>query len=170
MRIIEAGGSKLWGAAFDSFIPVSSNPLSKVPRMTRLMPKRFMSLHFVRQCDLCRQETIELQDLQMLHRTRDRLTTQRTGLINHIRGLLGEYGVVMPVGAFDFEKISVMRSLMPSYLNWRRKTSKRSSPNSNCWTRASSQSTVSLLKSAGKTNGASAWQLCLVWDRWLPLL
>lgn len=40
----------------------------------------------------------------MLHRTRDRLITQRTGLINHIRGLLGEYGVVIPVGAFRFRK------------------------------------------------------------------
>jgi transposase len=49
-------------------------------------------------------KTIEQQDLQMLHRTRDRLITQRTGLINHIRGLLGEYGVVIPVGAFRFRK------------------------------------------------------------------
>ena len=40
----------------------------------------------------------------MMHRTRDRLITQRTGLINHIRGLLGEYGVVIPVGAFRFRK------------------------------------------------------------------
>lgn len=49
-------------------------------------------------------KTTEQQDLQMLHRTRDRLITQRTGLINHIRGLLGEYGVVIPVGAFRFRK------------------------------------------------------------------
>jgi transposase len=49
-------------------------------------------------------KTTEQQDLQMLHRTRDRLIAQRTGLINHIRGLLGEYGVVIPVGAFRFRK------------------------------------------------------------------
>ena len=49
-------------------------------------------------------KTTEQQDLQMLHRTRDRLITQRTGLINHIRGLLGEYGVVIPVGAVRFRK------------------------------------------------------------------
>ena len=48
VRIIEAGSSKLWGAAFDTFIPVSLNPLSKVPRMTRLMPKRFIRLQIVR--------------------------------------------------------------------------------------------------------------------------
>ena len=47
-------------------------------------------------------KTTEQQDLQMIHRTRDRLITQRTALINHIRGLLAEYGVVMPVGAFRF--------------------------------------------------------------------
>lgn len=47
-------------------------------------------------------KTTEQQDLQMLHRTRDRLITQRTALINHIRGLLAEYGVVIPVGAFRF--------------------------------------------------------------------
>ncbi|MEO3416125.1 IS110 family transposase [Roseovarius sp. CAU 1744] len=49
-------------------------------------------------------KTTEQQDLQMLHRTRDRLITQRTGLINHIRGLLGEYGVVIPAGAFRSRK------------------------------------------------------------------
>ncbi|MGE0182060.1 MAG: IS110 family transposase [Parvularculaceae bacterium] len=49
-------------------------------------------------------KTTEQQDLQMIHRTRDRLITQRTALINHIRGLLGEYGVVIPVGAFRFRK------------------------------------------------------------------
>ena len=49
-------------------------------------------------------KTTEQQDLQMLHRTRDRLITQRTALINHVRGLLAEYGVVIPVGAFRFRK------------------------------------------------------------------
>jgi transposase len=49
-------------------------------------------------------KTTEQQDLQMPHRTRDRLITQRTGLINHIRGLLGEYSAVIPVGAFRFRK------------------------------------------------------------------
>lgn len=49
-------------------------------------------------------KSTEQQDLQMLHRTRDRLITQRTGLINHIRGLLGEQGVVIPVGTVRFRK------------------------------------------------------------------
>ena len=47
-------------------------------------------------------KSVEQQDLQSLHRTRDRLITQRTALINHIRGLLAEYGIVLPKGACQF--------------------------------------------------------------------
>ena len=39
------------------------------------------------------------QDLQSLHRVRDRLVAQRTSLINHLRGLLAEYGLIFPKGA-----------------------------------------------------------------------
>ena len=42
------------------------------------------------------------QDLQSLHRARDRLICQRTALINHTRGLLAEYGVVLPQGPERF--------------------------------------------------------------------
>src|SRR5271154_3651143 len=44
----------------------------------------------------------EQQDLQSLHRARDRLICQRTALINHTRGLLAEYGIVLPQGAWRF--------------------------------------------------------------------
>lgn len=44
-------------------------------------------------------KTITQQDLQALHRVRDRLVGQRTALINQTRGLLGEYGIVLPKGA-----------------------------------------------------------------------
>ena len=47
-------------------------------------------------------KSVEQQDLQALHRTRDRLVVQRTALINHTRGLLAEYGIVMPAGASRF--------------------------------------------------------------------
>ena len=47
-------------------------------------------------------KSVDQQDLQALHRTRDRLIVQRTALINHTRGLLAEYGVVMPAGASRF--------------------------------------------------------------------
>lgn len=47
-------------------------------------------------------KSVQQQDLQALHRTRDRLIVQRTALINHTRGLLAEYGIVMPTGASRF--------------------------------------------------------------------
>ena len=38
------------------------------------------------------------QDIQMVHRIRSRLVADRTALINQIRGLLGEYGIVFGQG------------------------------------------------------------------------
>lgn len=43
-------------------------------------------------------KTDEQQDIQSLHRVRQRLLKQRTALSNEIRGLLMEYGVVLPKG------------------------------------------------------------------------
>jgi len=40
-------------------------------------------------------KTVEQQDMLALHRVRERLVAQRTSLINQIRGLLQEYGVVL---------------------------------------------------------------------------
>src|SRR6266850_4918704 len=45
---------------------------------------------------------VEPQDLQALHRVRERLVKARTALINEIRGLLGEYGIVLPKGITQF--------------------------------------------------------------------
>jgi transposase len=47
-------------------------------------------------------KTMDQQSLQSLHRVRDRLVHARTSLINHMRGLLAEYGVVLPRGAKRF--------------------------------------------------------------------
>jgi transposase len=41
---------------------------------------------------------IEQQDLQGLHRIRQSVVKQRTALSNQIRGLLGEYGIVVAKG------------------------------------------------------------------------
>jgi transposase len=40
-------------------------------------------------------------DIQSLHRARDRLVGQRTALINQIRGVLMERGIVVPQGLSD---------------------------------------------------------------------
>jgi transposase len=47
-------------------------------------------------------KSLEYQDLQSLHRIRDRLVHSRTSLINHTQGLLAEYGVALPQGAKRF--------------------------------------------------------------------
>jgi transposase len=44
----------------------------------------------------------EQQDLQSLHRARERVVCARTALINHMRRLLCEYVVILPQGAWRF--------------------------------------------------------------------
>ena len=53
---------------------------------------------------------LEQQDLQALHRVRERLVKARTALVNEIRGLLSEYGIVLPQGMTKF-RTSVVRQL-----------------------------------------------------------
>ena len=50
------------------------------------------------------------QELQMLHRSRERVVKQRTALVNEIRGFLYELGIVLPQG------ISQVRSKLSSVL------------------------------------------------------
>jgi transposase len=45
------------------------------------------------------------QDLQALHRIRERLVKARTALINEIRGLLMEYGIILPKGVAKFRQV-----------------------------------------------------------------
>ena len=49
---------------------------------------------------------VEQQDLQALHRIRERLITARTALVNAIRGLLNEYGIVLP------QRLAKLRALI----------------------------------------------------------
>jgi transposase len=55
-------------------------------------------------------KTTEQQALLMVHRIRERLKSERTALINQVRGLLAEFGLVMPQGA------SALRRLLPGIL------------------------------------------------------
>jgi transposase len=50
---------------------------------------------------------IEQQDLQALHRIRERLITARTALVNEIRGLLSEYGMGLPQSIAKFRAMIV---------------------------------------------------------------
>lgn len=47
-------------------------------------------------------KAIDQQDIQALHRVRERLMKARTALINETRGLLHEYGIVLPKGVTTF--------------------------------------------------------------------
>jgi transposase len=47
-------------------------------------------------------KTVEQQDIQVLHRIRDRYVARRTGLVNQCRGLLAEYGIIAPQGLAPF--------------------------------------------------------------------
>jgi transposase len=49
-------------------------------------------------------KSVDQQDLQALHRVRERLMKARTALINETRGLLHEYGSIVPQGASTFRK------------------------------------------------------------------
>jgi transposase len=50
---------------------------------------------------------IAQQDLQALHRIRERLMKARTALVNEIRGLLSEYGIVLPQSIAKFRALIV---------------------------------------------------------------
>jgi len=52
-------------------------------------------------------KSVEQQDIQSLHRVRSRLVSSRTQLGNQIRGLLSEYGIVLP------EHVSQLRRGLP---------------------------------------------------------
>jgi transposase len=47
---------------------------------------------------------IEQQDLQALHRVRERLVKHRTAVVHQVRGLLLEYGIVIPQGIARLRK------------------------------------------------------------------
>ena len=49
-------------------------------------------------------KSIEQQDIQALHRIRSGLIQRRTALVNQIRGLLGEYGIIIPQGITHVRK------------------------------------------------------------------
>lgn len=49
-------------------------------------------------------KSVEQQDMQAIHRVRSRLVKQRTALVNQIRGLLAEYGIVVAQGIRHIRK------------------------------------------------------------------
>src|SRR5207248_9027766 len=50
---------------------------------------------------------VDQQDIQALHRVRERLISERTALVNEVHGLLHEYGIVIPKGVAKFRQAVV---------------------------------------------------------------
>lgn len=55
-------------------------------------------------------KAVEQQDIQNFHRQRERLKRERTALVNQIRGLLAEYGIVINKG------VAAVREALPDLL------------------------------------------------------
>jgi len=55
-------------------------------------------------------KSVVQQDIQAMHRVRSELVAQRTAKANQIRGLVGEYGVIAPVG------LAKLRQALPMWL------------------------------------------------------
>lgn len=55
-------------------------------------------------------KSVEQEDIQAVHRIRTRLIAERTALVNQIRGLLAEFGIVIPQG------INKIRRALPEIL------------------------------------------------------
>jgi transposase len=54
-------------------------------------------------------KAVDQQDVQALHRVRERLIGARTALVNEIHGLLHEYGIVVPKGVSKFRQTVVSK-------------------------------------------------------------
>ncbi len=50
---------------------------------------------------------VDQQDIQALHRVRERLIGERTALVHEVHGLMHEYGMVMPKGVSKFRQAVV---------------------------------------------------------------
>ncbi|WP_233420970.1 IS110 family transposase [Xenorhabdus nematophila] len=68
------------------------------------MPPRLWKQTVARECVNVPEKTQEQQDIQCLHRVRQRLMKNRTALINQIRGLGLEYGIAIPESAHKVEQ------------------------------------------------------------------
>lgn len=67
-------------------------------------------------------KTIEQQDLQSLHRIRSLLVQERTALANQIRGLLSEYGLIIPQGIHNITK--TLPNILPDFVTCTKKSLK----------------------------------------------
>lgn len=53
-------------------------------------------------------KTVNQQDIQAMHRIRSELIKQRTAKANQIRGLVGEYGIIAPIGLVSLRRACII--------------------------------------------------------------
>jgi len=112
-----SGGAHFWAREF-----------SKLGHTVKLMPPQFVKPYVQSQKNdpndavgICEavgrprmrgvpMKSVTQQDVQALHRIRERQITARTALLNQIRGLLAEYGIVIP------QRASQVRHKLPFIL------------------------------------------------------
>jgi transposase len=112
-----SGGAHYW-----------ARELTKLGHMVKLMSPQFVRPYVQRQkndandaagiCEAVSRpqmrfvpiKSVEQQDMQALHRIRERQIKARTALVNQIRGLLAEYGIVIPQG------VAKVRQALPALL------------------------------------------------------
>ena len=84
------------------FVKTNKNDLNDAEAICEAVQRP--NMHFVSE------KSIEHQDIQSVHRIRQRLVRARTALANEMRGLLSEYGIILGQG------IKVLRKRLPEIL------------------------------------------------------
>lgn len=105
------GSSNYWGKKFEEFghkvqliNPKYVKPYVKRNKNDANDAEGIAAAAMAPSMRFCNVKTKEQQDMQSVHRIRNLLIQQRTALINQIRGLLAEYGYIMPQGASRLRK------------------------------------------------------------------
>ena len=102
MRIETPRGRAVWRDRMVARLFEYAGEPKPKPRAVRRTKEVRRSMHLDLPTMPVRFKSTEQQDLQSLHRARERVVCARTALINHMRGLLGEYGVILAQGAWRF--------------------------------------------------------------------
>ena len=100
--MVASGGSHYWARKFVSFghtveliSPQYVKPFVKTNKNDRNDAEAICEAASLPTMRYVPSNDLEQQDIQSLHRVRQRLITQRTSVVNQIRGLLHEYGIVV---------------------------------------------------------------------------
>ena len=105
------GSSSFWGRTFEAMgHTIVLIPPQYVKPFVRTNKNDFNDAHAIAEASLRPSmptvpiKTEEAQDIQSLHRARQLLVSFRTATINHIRGVVSEYGIVLKVSAAKVEE------------------------------------------------------------------